>query len=136
VVLDGAHNGASAAALADTLAPFLASRPLVLVVGINRDKDAAAVLRPLVERSATVWATRTADNPRARDATELARLATRAGAREVHIAPDLEAALDGARAAARRLGGVVCVTGSLLLVGQARTVLGEPVPERLWAAPS
>jgi hypothetical protein len=27
---------------------------------------------------------------------------------------------------------VVCVTGSLALVGQARAALGLPVPERLW----
>jgi len=29
-------------------------------------------------------------------------------------------------------GGVVCVTGSLMLVGQARTLLGLPPPEQLW----
>jgi hypothetical protein len=29
-------------------------------------------------------------------------------------------------------GDVVCVTGSLALVGQARTLLGAPIPERLW----
>ena len=29
---------------------------------------------------------------------------------------------------------VVCVTGSLALVGEARDLLGLPVPESLWAA--
>ncbi|HTD76966.1 MAG TPA: Mur ligase family protein, partial [Chloroflexota bacterium] len=37
VVLDGAHNGASAAALAETLETYAAGRPIGLVVGINRD---------------------------------------------------------------------------------------------------
>ena len=32
--------------------------------------------------------------------------------------------------------GLVGVTGSLALVGQARTVLGLPVAERLWDADS
>ena len=48
VILDGAHNGASAAALAATLVPYAAGPPIALVVGINRDKDARAVLRPLL----------------------------------------------------------------------------------------
>jgi hypothetical protein len=44
--------------------------------------------------------------------------------------PGVLNALDAARATGQ--GGLVCVTGSLALVGQARTALGLPVAERLW----
>lgn len=128
VVLDGAHNGASASALAETLHAYLAGRPLTLVIGINRDKDARAVLRPLLPLTSRVWATETSRNPRALSADDLARLCRHLGA-EVVTQPDLSLALREARQGAQTL---VCVTGSLMLVGQARDVLGLPPPENLW----
>jgi dihydrofolate synthase/folylpolyglutamate synthase len=128
LVLDGAHNGASAAALAETLRAFAANRPVHLVVGINRDKDARAVLRPLLALADQVWTTQTSDNPRALPAAELARLCRRLGSQPT-VEPDLTMCLSQAR---RQRTGIVCVTGSLLLVGQARASLGLPVPEALW----
>jgi dihydrofolate synthase/folylpolyglutamate synthase len=133
VVLDGAHNGASAEALALTLQPIARQRPIDLVLAINRDKDARAVLRPLLPLARTVWATEAADNPRALDAASLADRCRRLGTDPLVAARPvdaLEAALEAARATEPR--GMVCVTGSLVLVGQARTILGLPVPERLW----
>lgn len=128
IVLDGAHNGASATALSETLRAYAAGRPVSLVVGINRDKDARAVLRPLLRLAHRVWCTQTAGNVRALPAEELARACRRLGAEAV-AAPDLGSAL---RKAQDDADGVLCVTGSLMLVGQARDVLGLPVPERLW----
>ena len=124
LVLDGAHNGASAQALAETLA----GQPIQLVVGINRDKDARAVLRPLIPLATRVWATHTSDNPRALPVSELAELCRHLGALVTEV-PRLDEALKRALAAEREL---VCVTGSLMLVGQARATLGLPAPERLW----
>jgi dihydrofolate synthase/folylpolyglutamate synthase len=126
VVLDGAHNGASAEALAHTLSTFAAGRPISLVIGINRDKDARAVLRPLLKQATHVWATQAADNPRVMPAADLAVLCQRLGASVAES--DLATALTSARATP----GVMCVTGSLMLVGQARATLGLPAPERLW----
>jgi dihydrofolate synthase/folylpolyglutamate synthase len=128
VILDGAHNGASAAALAETLETRLGGQRVELVVGINRDKDARAVLRPLLARASRVWATQAADNPRALPAADLARLCRGSGI-ETIVEPDLGRALRRARQAAE---STVCVTGSLMLVGQARALLGVSVPEALW----
>jgi dihydrofolate synthase/folylpolyglutamate synthase len=128
LVLDGAHNGASAEALADTLRSFAADRPVSLVIGINRDKDARAVLRPLLATAGRVWVTQTADNPRALSVTDLARACRRLGFAVIER-PDLASAL---REATADPYAVVCVTGSLLLVGQARTALGLPAPEQVW----
>jgi dihydrofolate synthase / folylpolyglutamate synthase len=128
VVLDGAHNGASAEALADTLRGFAGARRIHLVVGINRDKDARAVLRPLLALADRVWATQAADNPRALPAAELGRRCRRLGV-ETSVDAHLSSALRQAR---QRPGAVVLVTGSLMVVGQARASLGLPVPEALW----
>jgi len=127
VVLDGAHNDASALALASALRQFATGRPIHLVLGINRDKDARAVLRPLLPLAQTVWATQAASNVRALDAAALAARCHRLG-----FSPRVESRLDRALASARARDGLVCVTGSLALVGQARAMLGLPVPERLW----
>jgi dihydrofolate synthase/folylpolyglutamate synthase len=129
IVLDGAHNGASAEALAATLQGFARGRPIQLVVGINRDKDARAVLRPLLPLASSVWATEAADNPRALSATDLARLCSQLGV-TANIEADLTNTLKAAIAAGRQ--GVVCITGSLMLVGHARATLRLPVAERLW----
>jgi dihydrofolate synthase/folylpolyglutamate synthase len=132
VVLDGAHNGASAEALAATLRQYKPGGRVQLAVGINRDKDARAVLRPLLAVADKVWATQAADNPRALDAGELAHLCRRLGATAC-VEPDVGRALVAAQSAARSsASGLVCVTGSLMLVGQARATLGLPAPERLW----
>jgi dihydrofolate synthase/folylpolyglutamate synthase len=128
IVLDGAHNGASAEALAQTLQAFAGGRPIALVIGINRDKDARAVLRPLLHIAKDVWATQTVANVRALPAADLARACRRLGANP-RITPDPSAALLEATGAS---DGVVCVTGSLMLVGQARAALGLPAPEQLW----
>ena len=130
VVLDGAHNGASARAVAETLRTHASGQSISLVVGINRDKDARAVLRPLLALAECVWATQTADNPRALPATDLARICGRLGA-QAQPKADVREALQAALQATPR-HGLVCVTGSLLLVGQARTSLGLPVVEHLW----
>jgi dihydrofolate synthase / folylpolyglutamate synthase len=137
VVLDGAHNDASAAALASTLRAFAAGRPVQLVLGINRDKDARAVLRPLLALAAGVWPT-TTGGPRARLPGELAALCRRYAPRRdlpVAVCRDVATALAAARTAAGPTG-VVCVTGSLALVGQARGALGLSLPEALWDAPA
>jgi dihydrofolate synthase/folylpolyglutamate synthase len=125
IILDGAHNGASAVALADTLRKYTRGKPVSFVIGINRDKDARAVLRPLVQISECVWPTQTAGNPRALPATELARICRRLGFKAVSPPSDVQSAL-------RNATGLVCVTGSLMLVGQARATLGLPPPEQLW----
>ena len=128
VVLDGAHNGASAEALAATLRENAAGQPIALVLGINRDKDARAILRPLLGLADRVWVTQTADNSRALPAAELGRLCRVLGAHAMEE-PDIATALREAMCSAP---GVVCVTGSLMLVGQARATLGLPPPEQLW----
>jgi dihydrofolate synthase / folylpolyglutamate synthase len=130
VVLDGAHNGASAEALARDLRRERRGRRLVLVIGINRDKDARAVLAPLVRIASAVVVTRSA-SPRAFEPAAVARVAARGTRVPVTTAPDVPSALAVARAAAGP-DGLVCVAGSLAIAADARTALGLVPSERWW----
>ena len=126
-VLDGAHNDGSAQALATALRETFGRRKIRFVLGLMADKDARAVTKPLVPLASAVEATQ----PRGPRALAPASLARSIRGVPVRTHDDVGAAIAAARqdATARE---IVCVTGSLALVGQAREVLGLPVPERLW----
>jgi dihydrofolate synthase/folylpolyglutamate synthase len=120
VLLDGAHNPDGAAALAAALRALHPGRPVELVFGVLSDKDHAGMLAALagVARRLHVVAPAT---PRARPAAEVCALARERGlAAEPH--GSVAEALACARAAAGD-GAVVCVAGSLYLVGEARALL-------------
>jgi dihydrofolate synthase/folylpolyglutamate synthase len=91
-----------------------------------RDKDAAAFARTMSPLARSVYATMP-DGPRALAAESLA---SRYGAR----AKSVPALADALRIARGEAGprDVICVTGSLALVGKARSLLDLPVLERLW----
>ena len=115
VVLDGAHNAGGIAALAESLPEFLAGRPLVAVVSVLDDKDAATMLAALLPLCAGAVFTANA-NPRALSPATLASLAGQVGAPAVSR---VEADPHRAVALARELagpGGVVLATGSIYLV--------------------
>jgi dihydrofolate synthase / folylpolyglutamate synthase len=131
VIIDGAHNDGSAAALASTLRREREGRRLVLVVGLNRDKDAQGLLRPLATLGAEIIATRST-HLRAAGARDVARSAARVMGRPVVATPDIASALTLARSRAGTRG-LVCVTGSLALAGEARTALGLAPSEHWWA---
>jgi len=125
ILLDGAHNPAAAAALAETLRE-LGERP-ALVFGASRDKDVAGVLRALAPATSSLILTRATLSPRAlppREAAELAR-SLGVGVAGVHDDPR-----DAVRAAAHgRTSGSVLVAGSLYLIGEVRPwLLGRPIP--------
>jgi dihydrofolate synthase / folylpolyglutamate synthase len=115
VVLDGAHNAGGMAALAESLPDFLAGRPLVAVLSVLDDKDAAAMLAALLQLCAGAVFTASA-NPRALSPATLASLAGQVGAPAVMR---LQADPRRALAAAREIAGpdgVVLATGSIYLV--------------------
>ncbi len=136
VLLDGAHNPAGAAALADALddlRPFLAAGPLTLVVGMMADKDVDGAIDALLKadglHGATVITT-TIDAGRALGAPELAaRWRARAealgrtpGATRPATIRAVARPLDALHDALDRPGPTV-VAGSLYLVGTIRAQL-------------
>lgn len=128
LVIDGAHNAASAEALAETLRTCLPPGPRTLVFGTTREKDLSGQLRALLPEFDRVIVTRYVENPRALPPGEIvATMEALAGRTRPLIAPTPAAAL----ALAHELTppeGLICMTGSLFLAAEARAlVLGiEP----------
>jgi dihydrofolate synthase/folylpolyglutamate synthase len=74
VVLDTAHNPASARALVAALAEFPRSGRRTLLLSVSRDKDVRAIVRELVPHFDRVVVTAYQENPRAVPVDELANL--------------------------------------------------------------
>lgn len=130
VVIDGAHNVASAEALAETLRTCFPPSPRTLVFGTTRDKDLHGQLRALLPCFDTIVATRYVENPRAVPPEEVVDAVNELHGRPAQAAPGPAEAL----ALARSLTppeGLICVTGSLFLAAEARAVLlrrNDPSP--------
>ena len=131
VVLDAAHNQHGAEAVAAALEDSFAFSPLIGVLGVMADKDHEGLLAALEPQLAHVVCTQNS-TPRAMPAHELAAAARAVfGDDRVSVAPRLEDALDQATTLAEAgdafgdpLGaGAVLVTGSVVTVGEARTML-------------
>ena len=123
VVLDGAHNPDGALALARTLEEDFAGRwPDVLVVGFTVGRDPAEMLSVL-----SAWRARLiiACKPPSPRGLPVADVIAAAATLEIEAvgAPSVEAAVRQAMEAAQ-LDEFVLITGSLYVVGDARTVLG------------
>jgi dihydrofolate synthase/folylpolyglutamate synthase len=123
-VFDVAHNPAGAWSLRSTLSAGYEERRLIFVFGAMRDKainEIAEILFPLAER---VIATQ-ADNPRSASPEEIRAAAARTSA-EMEDAVDVAGALVRARELAGA-DGIVVVTGSIFIVGEAMRILGVSV---------
>ncbi|MGD0085121.1 MAG: Mur ligase family protein [Acidimicrobiales bacterium] len=121
IVLDGAHNAAGAAAAGAALVEDFSGRPVVLVMGCLRGRDAAELLSGLgPERIRSVLAC-TPPSPRAQHAEAVVAAAEALGL----VAEDcggVAEAVERARQVADE-DQLVLVTGSLYVVGAARTLL-------------
>ncbi len=122
LVFDVAHNPAGAWALRAALSERFEGRPLMFVFGAMRDKaiaEIAEILFPLADR---VIATR-AENPRSATPEEIREAAARTGA-EIETSRDVKEALERARL--HTPPGIVVVTGSIYVVGEAMQLLAIP----------
>jgi dihydrofolate synthase / folylpolyglutamate synthase len=127
-VLDVAHNPAGAWALRSALSKRYPDRPVALVFGIMRDKAVTEVIQILFPVAKHVIATH-ANNPRSASAEEIRAAGERITTNilvEQNVADALEraCALLSKDAAAGVPGaplqnGVVVVTGSIYIVGEA-----------------
>ncbi len=116
LVLDGAHNPNGARALAESLMEYFGATPVTLVAGVSADKDAAGILGALVPVARRVILTRSS-HPRAAAPATLRRVLP--GGVRAELADSVDEAL--AAASARPGTPVVCVAGSLFVVGDVLT---------------
>jgi len=126
-VFDVAHNVAGVRALADSLPLLGLPDPLVLLVGIQGDKDWRAMLPPLFAMTREAVLTQPPSVPAERRWHPLEAAGAVEARPNLHILPDFSEAMEGARRAAG--GGTVVVTGSHHTVGDALNFL-EILPYR------
>lgn len=124
-LVDGAHNGAGAQALALYLDSLDRPKP-VLLTGTMRDKDHVSILEPIASRCAAVVLTKPPVE-RAADPASLVELTGRFAPR-VDAREDPAEALTLARSIASDSGTFVLVAGSLYLAGAVLRKLGDPGP--------
>ena len=115
LLLDGAHNGASARRLREALQEDFPHRRVILVVGSLADKDIQRIASELAPVADQVITARLA-SPRSADPLNIAGAFARYGV-PAEPAKNVADALDAARAAASPVD-LICATGSLYLVGE------------------
>jgi dihydrofolate synthase/folylpolyglutamate synthase len=123
MVLDVAHNPAGAWALRSALSENFSGRELTLIFAAMRDKavqEMAEILFPIAEQ---VVLTKV-NHPRAATTSELLQAASRTGAtlyEEQNVSAALARACDLSQPQ-----GLIVVTGSIFLVGEAMPAMGIP----------
>ncbi len=126
-VLDVAHNPAGAWALRSTLSAAYqelgGGREITMVFGVMRDKAMREITEILFPIAGHVIVT-PANNPRSASPDEIREAAARVAAgTDIDEAEDVARALDRARKVTGR-DGLVVVTGSIYIVGEAMRTLG------------
>ena len=136
-VLDVAHNPAGAWALRSTLSAVyqnsgggdwggddpVNSREITMVFGVMRDKAVQEITEILFPIAGHVIVTH-ANNPRSANPSEIRQAAARVAAGvDIEEAEDVASAMERARKVAGP-GGLVVVTGSIYIVGEAMRMLG------------
>lgn len=119
-IIDGAHNFEGARSLHCALDEYFQGKSMVLVIGMLGDKEREKVVGELAPLARAVVVTRP-NSPRAGNWRELAGEARRY-APEVYCHESVEDALNKAQALAGS-DDLVCITGSLYMVAEAREKL-------------
>ncbi len=117
VVLDGAHNPAGALALKESLRKEFQYRHLILLVGIMKDKDSRSMLHLLAPLADHIILTK----PHTDRATPPPLLKKTLGGngKKAEVEEDLQRAIDRGLSLTRE-EDLLCITGSLYTVGEAR----------------
>lgn len=120
IVLDGAHNRDSARCVREALAICFRYRRLILVLGISANKDLEGIVAELTPLAAVTVVTK-ATVSRAAPPQRVAELAAKWSER-ILVQEDVQQALTQAIAETQP-DDVLLVTGSLYLVGDAKSLL-------------
>ncbi len=126
VLLDGAHNLAAARNLSQYLKHNFADRHITLIVGILDDKPYAAMLSHLAPLCRTLIATQPVID---RALTpEILQAAAAPHCRDIRVIPSVADALRQALQQAAK-DDLICVAGSLYVVGEAKAFLSGATTE-------
>jgi dihydrofolate synthase / folylpolyglutamate synthase len=118
LVVDGAHNGASADALRRAIRHEFRFDRLILILGLSEGKDARGVVGALAPDAEVVCLTRS-HHERAADPSELEPLVRSVAPRATIARYEAVSGALGAVTTTARTSDLMLVTGSLFLVGEA-----------------
>lgn len=122
-IVDCAHNGASARALASFLKKNFSAGKVFLILGISRNKDVEAIGRALCPLADELILTE-ADNPRAVPCEELKERLSKLCQKRITLKKNVGSAIRYAQSLAKK-DDLICLTGSVYLAGEALKILGE-----------
>ena len=128
LLLDGAHNPAGALILAQALRAEFSEKPLVGVIAVLAEKDAAGLFTNLAGVFESVVITQSS-SPRSMPVAELESIAKDGLGEEVESISDFKLALERAKQRALEIDGTVVVTGSITLVGDVIKLIQEESDE-------
>ena len=119
IIIDGAHNQAGAKALRKNLDEFYGDRGIVFLLGILQDKDVTSIVTELISSADQVVVVAPVSQ-RAGLPQDIAREIR--NARHIETADSIMAGLERTRILAG-VNGVICIAGSLYLIGAARGII-------------
>jgi dihydrofolate synthase/folylpolyglutamate synthase len=125
LVVDGGHNIGAARSLTQSIRHYLDFKRAILVMGTSHDKDVAALVAEVAPLFDQVIVTRS-QHPRALAPAKLAAEFARQGVK-AQLVGDVPSALSRALSLAREKD-LVCVTGSLFVVGEAMAAAEKLFP--------
>ncbi|WP_425060584.1 Folylpolyglutamate synthase [Sporomusa carbonis] len=118
IIIDGAHNPDGARVLRQNLDQVFPGQAITFALGILRDKDVTGIIHELIRPADSVVTVQPLSY-RAATPEEIARVIQ---ARHVEAASSIAGGIDRAKELAGP-EGVVCVAGSLYLIGEARQII-------------
>ena len=122
IVLDGAHNIAAISALKNTIKNDFVYDKLILIIGIFSDKNIKQMLRIIAPIADIIVVTKS-DSIRAEDPKRLKQIIEDLKIKkEVVIKEKISSAIDYSKKISSKKD-LICVTGSLFTVGEARAYL-------------
>lgn len=120
VILDGAHNPDGALALRKALDKYYPNQPVQFVFGMMGDKDMQSVIKTLITEKDTVHTVMVSNNNRAATAEALTELIGSNAVAESDLMTAYGKALQQAGN-----NGIVCVCGSLYLIGEFKSLMQQ-----------
>ena len=128
IILDGAHNPAAAGRLKEFLLEFANDKKIILVLGILADKDITGIISELSPIAGNIILTKP-EYYRASDPERIKGLIKEHSAVIINNIPD---AIMHAKEIAMP-DDIICITGSLFTVGEAKAFLSNPSSVKLMA---
>ncbi|MFZ3064500.1 MAG: folylpolyglutamate synthase/dihydrofolate synthase family protein [Nitrospirota bacterium] len=128
IILDGAHNPAAAKRLKEFLIELANDKKIILVLGILADKDISGIVSELTPITENIILTKP-DYYRASDPERVKGLVKDHSAVIINNIPD---AIMHAKEIAMP-DDIICITGSLFTVGEAKAFFSNPLPTKFMA---